>query len=169
MRRKSSLHRRLPRKSSDSVTDWMHDQKRGFAQMCESALCFVSQWHSAPRSEEGSRDEIPCGVWGSALILFSNSTGTSTRAFSILAFAHSTHRSAATPRSIPVSQNEKFASYLVPFSFENSISGFGRQHNASLALKAYPFCALFSGAAQSGRWTKNVLLCGVSLRTPIRP
>ena len=49
------------------------------------------------------------------LILFSNSTGTSTRAFSILAFAHSTRRSAATPRSIPVSQNEKFASYLVPF------------------------------------------------------
>ena len=55
------------------------------------------------------------------LILFSNSTGTSTRVFFILAFAHSTRRSAATPRSIPVSQNEKFASYLVPFSFENSI------------------------------------------------
>ena len=54
-------------------------------------------------------------------ILFSNSTGTSTRAFSILASAHFTGRSAATPRSIPVSQNEKFASYLVPFSFENSI------------------------------------------------
>ena len=56
------------------------------------------------------------------LILFSNSTDTSTRAFSILASAHSTRRSAATPRSIPVSQNEKFASYLVPFSFENSIT-----------------------------------------------
>ena len=46
---------------------------------------------------------------------------TSTRAFPILASGHSTHRSAATPRSIPVSQNEKLASYLVPFSFENSM------------------------------------------------
>ena len=55
------------------------------------------------------------------LILFSNSTDTSTRGFSILASGHSTQRSAATPRSIPVSQNEKSASYLVPFSFENSI------------------------------------------------
>ena len=64
-------------------------------------------------------------------ILFSNSTGTSTRVFSILAFAHSTRRSAATPRSIPVSQNEKFASYLVPFSFENSIKR--EQHNITPA------------------------------------
>ena len=71
------------------------------------------------RSEEGSlRDEIP----QAGFILFSNSTGTSTRAFSILASGHFTGRSAATPRSIPVSQNEKFASYLVPFSFENSIT-----------------------------------------------
>ena len=52
---------------------------------------------------------------------FVNSTDTSTRAFSILACAHSTGRRAATPRSIPVSQHEKFASYLVPFSFENGI------------------------------------------------
>ena len=57
------------------------------------------------------------------IILFSNSTDTSTRAFSILALGHSTRRSAAAPRFIPVSQNEKFASYLVPFSFENSIKG----------------------------------------------
>ena len=57
------------------------------------------------------------------VILFSNSTDTSTRGFSILASGHSTQRSAATPRSIPVSQNEKSASYLVPFSFENSITG----------------------------------------------
>ena len=56
------------------------------------------------------------------VILFSNSTDTSTRGFSILASGHSTQRSAATPRSIPVSQNEKSASYLVPFSFENSIT-----------------------------------------------
>ena len=55
------------------------------------------------------------------MILFSNSPDTSARAFSILASANSTQRSAATPRSIPVSQNEKFASYLVPFSFENSM------------------------------------------------
>ena len=56
---------------------------------------------------------------GTGLILFSNSTDTSARAFSLLASAHSTQRSAATPRSIPVSQNEKFASHFVPFSFEN--------------------------------------------------
>ena len=48
-------------------------------------------------------------------------TGASTRAFSIQASGHSTQRSAATPRSIPARQNEKLASYLVPFSFENSI------------------------------------------------
>ena len=55
------------------------------------------------------------------IIRFSNSTDASTRAFSILASAHFTGCSAATLRSIPVSQHEKFASYLVPFSLENSI------------------------------------------------
>ena len=98
----------------------------------ENAVCRRRRSASMNMQEQGlflieSFRNSPCfGIRASAqsalrFILFSNSTGISTCAFSILAFAHSTRRSAATPRYIPVSQNEKFASYLVPFSFENSI------------------------------------------------
>ena len=66
---------------------------------------------------------LPAQKWreGAGFILFSNSTDTSACAFSTLASAHSIQRSAATPHFIRVSQNEKFASHLVPFSSENSM------------------------------------------------
>ena len=70
---------------------------------------------------------------------------TSTRAFPILASGHSTHRSAATPRSIPVSQNEKFASYLVPFSFENRIRA-GNVDFFAEGLFTRPYSVLYLNA-----------------------
>ena len=56
------------------------------------------------------------------LILFPDSPAPSACAFSLLASAHSTKRSAATLRSIHVSQNEKLAAHLGAFLSGNSMN-----------------------------------------------
>lgn len=70
----------------------------------------------------------------------------SARAFSLPTSAHSTHRSAAAPRPIPISQNEKITSYLVSFAFENRLCPPSEKRDASILCRSVPL--VLSGFAR---------------------